>query len=112
MVSCIESNIFIKPQDYNNRDFRSEKQLKCNSFYYQECSQWYEICTCYKYEHLRLPSGEYMQHRHQLLFIVIGQMAAPNVLATDMLFIAQHSGAIYFVARYIKAKLLLYNIYI
>jgi len=53
-----------------------------------------------------------MQHCHQLLFIVIRQMAAPNVFATDTLFIAQHSGAIYFVVRYIKAKLLLYNIYI
>ena len=29
-------------------------------------------------------------------------MAAPNVLAIDTLFIAQHSGAIYFVVRYIK----------
>jgi len=37
-------------------------------------------------------------------------MAAPNVLSTDTLFKAQHSGAIYFVVRYVKAKLLLYNI--
>ena len=37
-------------------------------------------------------------------------MAAPNVLAPDTLFIAQQSVAIYFVVKYIKAKLLLYNI--
>jgi len=48
-----------------------------------------------------------MQHCRLLLFIVIRQMAEPNVLATDTLFKAQHSGAIYFVVRYIKAKLLL-----
>jgi len=59
-----------------------------------------------------VPSGEYMQHCRQLLFIVIRQMVAPNVLSTGTLFKAQHSGAIYFVVRYIKAKLLLYNIYI
>jgi len=39
-------------------------------------------------------------------------MVAPNVLSTDTLFKAQHSVAIDFVVRYIKAKLLLYNIYI
>jgi len=40
------------------------------------------------------------------------QMAARNVLSADTLFEAQYSGAIYFVVMYIKAKLLLYNIYI
>jgi len=43
--------------------------------------------------------------------IAVNQMLASNVLSTDTLFKAQHRGVIYFVVRYIKAQLMLYNIY-